>query len=72
MKTLYVYAYFDWMEAPTLVGELGYESLRGTDSYSFKYDNDWLRQYDGLFLSADINNYPWQQYTQPGRDIFGC
>ncbi len=72
MKTLYVYAEFDWLAAPTLVGELGYESLRGSDSYAFKFDNDWLRQYGSLFLSADINNYPGQQYTQPGRDIFGC
>ena len=23
-------------------------------------------------MSADINTYPGQQYTQPGRDIFGC
>ena len=55
-----------------LVGELGYESLRGSDSYAFKFDNNWLRQYGSLFLSADINNYPGQQYTQPRRDIFGC
>ena len=72
MKTLYVYADFDWLDEPMLVGELGYESLRGSDSYSFKYDNDWLRQYGSLYLSADINNYPGQQYTQPYRDIFGC
>jgi len=72
MKTLYVYADFDWLDEPMLVGELGYESLRGSDSYAFKFDNDWLRQYGSLFLSADINNYPGQQYTQPGRDIFGC
>ena len=72
MKTLYVYAEFDWLAAPTLVGELDYESLRGSDSYAFKFDNDWLRRYGSLFLSADINNYPGQQYTQPGRDIFGC
>lgn len=72
MKTLYVYADFDWLDEPMLVGELGYESLRGSDSYSFKYDNDWLRQYGSLFLSADINNYPGLQYTQPDRDIFGC
>ena len=63
MRTLFIYADFDWLEAPMLVGELGYESLRGSDSYSFKYDNEWLRQYGGLFLSADINNYPGQQYT---------
>ena len=72
MRTLYIYADFDWLDEPMLVGELGYESLRGSDSYSFKYDNDWLRQYGSLFLSADINNYPGQQYTQPDRDIFGC
>ena len=72
MRTLYIYADFDWLDAPFLVGELGYESLRGSDSYSFKYDNDWLRQYGSLFLSADINNYPGLQYTQPDRDIFSC
>lgn len=72
MRTLFVYADFDWLETPLLVGVLGYDSLRGSDSYSFKYDNEWLRQYGGLFLSADINNYPGQQYTQPDGDIFGC
>ena len=72
MRTLFIYADFDWLGEPLLVGELGYESLRGSDSYSFKFDNEWLRQYGGLFLSADINNYPGLQYTQPGRDIFGC
>ena len=72
MKSLFVYADFDWLNRPTLVGELGYESLRGTDSYSFKFDNEWLRKYGSLFLSADINNYPGPQYTQPERDIFGC
>lgn len=72
MRTLFIYADFDWLDKPLLIGELGYESLRGSDSYSFKYDNDWLRQYGSLFLSADINNYPGQQYTQPDRDIFGC
>ena len=72
MRTLFIYADFDWLGEPLLVGELSYESLRGSDSYSFKFDNEWLRQYGGLFLSADINNYPGLQYTQPCRDIFGC
>ncbi|MBR6456837.1 MAG: HipA N-terminal domain-containing protein, partial [Prevotella sp.] len=72
MRTLFIYADFDWLDAPVLMGELGYESLRGADSYSFKFDNDWLRHYGSLFLSADINNYPGLQYTQPNKDIFGC
>lgn len=72
MKRLYVFADFDWLEAPMLVGTLSYESLRGNDSYGFAFDNDWLHKYGGLFISADINNYPGTQYTLPGKDIFGC
>ena len=52
MKKLYVYADFDWLQEPLLVGELSYESLRGNDSYGFKYDKDWLRKYGSLFLSV--------------------
>lgn len=72
MHNLLVYADLDWLGKPALIGELGYESLRGSDCYSFKYDNEWLSEHGNLFLSADINNYPGRQYTMPGRDIFGC
>ena len=72
MKTLLVYADFEWMEKPQLVGVLGYESLRGSDSYSFEFDKDWLIKQGSLFLSADINNYPGPQYTKPEKDLFGC
>lgn len=72
MKKLYVYADFDWLKEVELIGELGYESLRGADSYSFTFDNEWLRQHGDLLLSDDLNNYPGQQYTQPDKDIFGC
>ena len=72
MKKLYVYADFDWLKEVELIGELGYESLRGADSYSFTFNNEWLRLHSNLFLSDDLNNYPGQQYAQPGKDIFGC
>lgn len=72
MTKLFVYAEFDWIERPMLVGELGYESIRGSQSYSFKYSNDWLKKYAGILLSEDIRNYPGIQYTQPGKEIFGC
>lgn len=72
MKKLYVYADFDWFKEVELIGELGYESLRGTDSYSFIFNNEWLKRHGDLFLGDDLNNYPGQQYTQPGKDIFGC
>ena len=72
MKKLYVYADFDWLKETELVGELGYESLRGSDSYSFKFDEGWLVRHPDLFLSDDLNIFPGQQFTRPGRDIFGC
>ena len=72
MKKLYVFADFDWLKEPRLIGELSYESLRGSDSYGFCYSNEWLKDYGSLFLSDDLNNYPGQQYTAPDKDIFGC
>lgn len=72
MKKLYVYADFDWFNDIELIGELGYESLRGSDSYSFKFADSWIKKYNAIQLSNDLNNYPGIQYTQPNKDIFGC
>ena len=72
MKKLYVYADFDWLKEIELVGELGYESLRGSDSYSFKFADSWIKKYNAITLSEDLNNYPGIQYTQLNKDIFGC
>ena len=72
MKKLYVYADFDWLKDIELIGELGYESLRGSDSYCFTFSDEWLKKHGYLCLSDDLNNYPGQQYTQQGKDIFGC
>ncbi len=72
MKKLYVYADFDWFKEAELIGELGYESLRGSDSYCFAFSDEWLKRHGDLFLGDDLNNYPGQQYTQPDKDIFSC
>ena len=72
MKELYVFADFDWLKEPRLIGDLNYESLCGSDSSGFCYNDEWLKDYGGLFLSDDLNNYPGQQYMAPGKDIFGC
>ncbi len=72
MKKLLVYADSDWLKDIELIGELNYESLRGSDSYAFKFNDEWLKQYGNLFISADLNNYKGLQYTQPEKDIFEC
>ncbi len=72
MDKLIVFADFDWLEKPEVVGELCYEKLRGSDSYAFRFDNDWIKRHAGIKLSDDISNFSGMQYTQPGKDIFGC
>uniref|UniRef100_UPI003FF14C85 hypothetical protein n=1 Tax=Prevotella sp. TaxID=59823 RepID=UPI003FF14C85 len=68
MERLLVFADFNWLEKTELVGELCYEKLRGSDSYAFKFDENWLVLHSGIKLSEDINNYPGMQYTLPGKD----
>lgn len=72
MKKLYVYADFNWLTSPRLIGELSYESVRGRETYGFSYDKGWLAEYGNIFLCEDLQNYPGIQYTRPERDIFAC
>ena len=72
MDRLFVYADFDWLDIPALVGELSFDSVRGNETYSFSYDKEWLAKYGDIFLSEDLQNFPGVQYTRPERDIFSC
>lgn len=72
MRRIFVYADFDWLPHEELVGELTMDSIRGGETYAFKFNQDWLRNHSDVLLSEDINNYVGMQYTQPGKDIFGC
>ncbi len=72
MKRLWVYADFDWFKKTELIGELSYETLRGSETYGFQFSNDWLKRHGDLFLSEDLNNYLGRQYARQGKDIFGC
>ena len=72
MKKLFVYADFDWLDTPQLIGELSCDSVRGSETYGFSYDKEWLAKYGDVFLSEDLQNYTGIQYTRPERDIFAC
>lgn len=72
MRKLLVYADFDWLKEIELVGELTMDSIRGGETYGFKFAPDWLKNHADVLLSDDINNYVGMQYTQQGKDIFGC
>ena len=64
MENLYVYADFDWFDTPELVGHLTYERLRGSGTYGFNFDKEWLKNHGDIILSADIANFIGFQYTK--------
>ena len=73
MKKLYVYADFDWLKEIELIGGLGYESFRGSDSYCFTFSDEWLKKHGDLFLSDDLtelktgNRFVYTEKTQNYR-----
>lgn len=72
MRSIFVYGDFDWLETPQLIGELSCDSVRGSETYGFSYDKEWLAKYGDVFLSENLQNYTGIQYTRPERDIFAC
>lgn len=72
MQKLFVYADFDWLDKPLLIGVLSCDSVRGNEIYGFSFDNEWLAKYGDIFLSDDLQNYTGTQYTRSERDIFAC
>lgn len=68
MRNLHVYADFDWLETPTLIGKLYYDSVRGNEIYGFAYDNEWLINFGDIFLSEDILQIAGKQFTPVGKD----
>ncbi len=37
MMKLWIYGDFDYLKKATLIGELSFENLRGTETYGFQY-----------------------------------
>lgn len=70
MEALYIYADFDWLNEPELVGCLTYERLRGNGTYGFCYDDSWLKNHSDILLSEEIGNFSGFQYSQE-EHVFG-
>lgn len=52
-----------------IVGELGYESIRGNMAYCWQYDAEWLHNKRAIVLSADLQNVSGPQHTT--QRLFG-
>lgn len=69
-KTIFVYDDFS-SDHPIFMGSLYVNVTKGTETYSFEYDRDWLKR-TGLALTLDpeLMLYAGRQYPS-GKNIFG-
>ena len=68
-KKIYVYADFLDHEKD-LVGTIFVSEDRGRETYSFEYENNWVKT-TALFLDPDLGLYAGRQYINDEKKIFG-
>lgn len=69
-KTILVYDDFS-EDSPVLLGKLYVDVIKGGESYSFEYNNEWLRNTKlSVSIDPDLNPYGGRQFPN-GRSIFG-
>lgn len=67
-----VFVYADWIgfEAPTLVGILSHQGIKGHSSFSFEYDTEWLERGHYRHLDPELLFFEGAQYPAD-KEIFG-
>lgn len=69
-KTILVYDDFSF-DNPVLLGKLYVDVIRGFESYSFEYDDEWLKRTKmSVSIDPDLMPYGGRQYPN-GKSIFG-
>jgi serine/threonine-protein kinase HipA len=69
--TILVYAHWQGMEAPLLMGELTAWETRGHLTWSFSYHPDWLESTPQQVLDPDLQWFSGSQYTPNTKSNFG-
>jgi serine/threonine-protein kinase HipA len=70
-RTIFVYADWVGLNGPKLVGELHVQSARGKESFSFSYDDSWLRTKNNVSIDPELLLYPGLQHTPLHKRAFG-
>lgn len=67
---IYVYAHWQEMHEPKLIGVLSAQQAKGKKAFSFEYDTNWLKTEQKLLLDPDIQLYGGPQYPNQ-KENFG-
>ncbi|MFH6959587.1 type II toxin-antitoxin system HipA family toxin [Flavobacterium aquidurense] len=67
---IYVYAHWQEMKEPKLIGVLSAQQAKGKKAFSFEYDRNWLKTEQKFLLDPDIQLYGGPQYPNQ-KENFG-
>ena len=71
-KIIWIYAHWQGMENPQLMGTLATQQARGKEIFSFSYDTQWLSSQAALYLiDPDLQLFEGRQYPHPTKINFG-
>lgn len=68
---IYVYADWELIKGPQLMGILNTQRIRGKEIFSFEYDIDWLNTHQALFLDPNLGLYRGKQFLPDEKLNFG-
>jgi len=70
-KNIQVYAHWQGLKDPALMGALSAASARGKESFSFEYDSTWLKSGFSQMIDPDLQLYPGTYYPRDDKENFG-
>ena len=71
MRTIWVYADWEGLEVPHLIGQLNASLTKGQEVLAFEYDETWLRDPQSRQLDPAIGLFAGAQYPRASKPNFG-
>jgi serine/threonine-protein kinase HipA len=69
--TIWVYAHWQGLQEPMLMGVLAATRSRGKEIFSFEYDSEWLKANHRIQLDPDLQLFSGRQYLSDEKPNFG-
>ena len=70
-KEILVFADWQGLNGPLLMGRLFASRLRGKEVFQFEYEPEWLKKESVLHIDPELAYYTGRQFPSSGRNIFG-
>ena len=70
-RNIHVYAHWQGLDNPALMGVLSSERLKGKEIFSFSYTKEWLDSGFAQYIDPALQLYTGPQYLDDTKDNFG-